>query len=193
MSKSFITPLGRVSYPNLFKAKVDSFDSSKSYYSVDLIFPKSKDLKTCPLNSLRNEIEKAIKEKWPKRPPILTLPIKDGDGLKPQAGTPYDEAYHGCWFITLKNKRRPQVVDSQLRQITDETLIYGGCYGHASYQLYAYDNKGKKGISVSLNNFQKVRDGEPFGGGGTQAENEFEVQAEEADNPANYGSNGGLY
>jgi len=190
MSNIFITPLGRVSYPNLFKPKADTFDSSKpAKYSVDLLFPKT-DLKNCPLNALRNEIEKTIKARWPKRPAFLNMPIKDGDGTKPKAGTPYDEAYHGCWFITLKNTRRPQVVDSQKRLIENEGDVYGGCYGKASFQLYAYDNTGTKGVMLSLNNFQKVKDGEAFGAGGTDPENDFQIEAEEADDPANYKSIG---
>lgn len=185
MSNIIITPIGRVSYPNLLRPKQNSFNGDV-LYSVDLLFPKNKNQAECVLNPLRNLIEKAVKEKWPKTPGFIQLPIKDGDGLKPKAGTPYDEAYHGCWFITLKNKIKPQVVDQNVKAIQNEEDLYGGCYGRATLSIYAYDNKGNKGVSLSLNNFQKTGDGERFSGQRTLAEEDFSAISSEADNPANY-------
>jgi len=186
MSKINITPMGRISYPHLFKAKRNEL-SNKDEYTVDILFAKNEDPKKDPINAIRNTVEEAIKEKWPnKRPNGLVLPIKDGDGTKPKAGTPYDEAYHGCWFITLKNTRKPQVVDANKQEILDEGEVYGGCYGRASYTAYAYDNKGNKGASLSLVHFQKIKDGESFSGTHTTAENDFDVVSDESDNPSNY-------
>jgi hypothetical protein len=186
MSKINITPMGRISYPYLFKAKRNGLNN-KDEYTVDILFAKNEDPKKDPINAIRNTVEEAIKEKWPnKRPNGLLLPIKDGDGTKPKAGTPYDEAYHGCWFITLKNTRKPQVVDANKQEILDEGEVYGGCYGRASYTAYAYDNKGNKGVSLSLVHFQKIKDGESFSGTHTTAENDFDVVSDESDNPSNY-------
>lgn len=183
MSKIYVTQMGRVSYPYLFKAKKNEL-SSKDEYSVDLLFPKAT---AGAMNIIHNAIEEAIKEKWgSKRPNILNLPIKDGDGTKPKAGTPYDEAYHGCHFITLKNSRKPQVVDANKQEILDEGEVYGGCWGRASFTAYAYDNKGNKGVSLSLVNFQKMKDGEAFSGTRSSAESDFDVVSDESDNPANY-------
>lgn len=189
MSKIYKTAIGKVSYPKtLFNPKRNEY-SGKEEYSVDLIFPKSKDPAKDPLNVVRNAIEEAIKAQWPtKRPPMLHIPIKDGDGLKPKAGTPYDEVYHGSYFITLKNTRRPQLVDAKLQRIEDEADIYGGCYGRASFTVYTYEKKGNKGVSLSLVNFQKTSDGEAISGTRSFAEDDFEVLSDESDNPANYNS-----
>ena len=56
MSKIYKTAIGKVSYPYLFKPKRNELNG-KEEYSVDLIFPKSKDPAKDPLNVIRNAIE----------------------------------------------------------------------------------------------------------------------------------------
>lgn len=188
MSKIYKTAIGKVSYPNLFRPKRNEING-KEEYSVDLIFPKSKDPAKDPLNVVRNAIEEAIKKEWPtKRPPMLNIPIKNGDGTKPKAGTPYGEEYHNSYFITLRNQRRPQIVDAKVQRIEDEADVYGGCYGKASFTVKAYDTKGNRGVSIYLVNFQKTSDGEAFSGTRSVPEDDFEVLSDESDNPANYNS-----
>ena len=47
-----------------------------------------------------------------------------------------------------------------------------GVYGRASISFYAFNSNGNKGIACSLNNLQKIRDGEPLGGK-PRAEDDF--------------------
>jgi hypothetical protein len=182
MTNKVITPVGRASFPNLMKPKLNEM-SGKSEYSVDILFDKKTDL-----TKLKELLEKTIKEKWgTKVPKVLNNPIKDGDGTK-KNGEPYGPEYHGCFFITVKNTRKPGVVDSQNQDILTEEEIYGGCFIRASVNAFAYDRSGNRGVSLSLNNVQKVKDGEAFGAARVSAADEFDVIDDEADNPDNYQS-----
>lgn len=181
MSK-VITPVGRASFPNLIKSRLNEM-SGKSEYSVDILFDKKTDL-----SKLKDLVDSTIKERWgTKIPKVLIQPIKDGDGTK-RNGEPYGEEYHGHYFVTVKNTRKPGVVDSQNEDILTEEEIYGGCYIRASINAFAYDRSGNCGVSFSLNNVQKVKDGEAFGAARVAAADEFDVIDEEADNPDNYQS-----
>ena len=42
--------------------------------------------------------------------------------------------------------------------------IYSGCRGRASISFFCFNSNGNRGIACSLNNLQKISDGEPLGG-----------------------------
>jgi len=182
------TPVGRVCYPTLLKPKLNDMNPAtpKMEYSVDLLFKKDSDISV-----IKNAVDKAVSEKWGAKKPVdLNTPIKDGDAKRDKNGDPV-AAYAGCFYITLKNTRKPNVVDANVQPILSEDEIYGGCYGRASFTAYAYpklpDPRKKRGVSLSLVNFQKVKDGEPFGSvAQVGAETDFDVVDGEMDNEANY-------
>lgn len=177
-----ITPVGRASFPNLMKPKLNQM-SGKSEYSVDILFDKKTDISV-----LKDLVDRTIKEKWgTKTPKVLKNPIKDGDGVK-NNGEPHGPEYHGHFFITIKNTRKPGVVDAQNQDILTEEEIYGGCFIRASVNAFAYDRSGNRGVSLSLNNVQKVKDGEAFGSAKASAADEFDIIDDESDNPDNYQS-----
>ena len=173
-----ITPRGRVSFANVFKPKLNPL-SNKQEYSLDLLFPKTQDI-----SSIKNELRRVIADKWPgKDTKGLRLPIKDGDGLK-QNGTAYPDEYKGHVFITFKSELQPGLVDAQRQPIIDPGEFYSGCYAIVHYRAAAYDHKANKGVSLWLNNVQKVAEGDPFGTRQAKAEDVFADQGSE--NPANY-------
>jgi len=175
-----ITPKGRVSFANVFKPKLNSL-SGKLEYSLDLLFPKSQDI-----SSIKNEIRRVIAEKWPTKasdPKGIRIPIKDGDGFK-QNGEPYSAEYKGHNFITFKSEMQPGLVDAQRQPIIDQNEFYSGCFAVVHYRAAAYEHKVNKGVSLWLNNVQKVAEGEPFGTRPAKAEDVFEDQGSE--NPENY-------
>jgi hypothetical protein len=55
----------------------------------------------------------------------------------------------------------------------DKADLYSGCYLRATVTAYAYTHGGNKGVSFSLQNLQKVRDGEPLSMSANKAENDF--------------------
>lgn len=91
----------------------------------------------------------------------------------------------GTVFASLKksywNKKTnspnppPGVVDLNGNAITDPTQIYAGCYMRASCVIVAFPREGTaqiQGVTILLNNLQKVADGERLDGG-VSAEREF--------------------
>lgn len=47
--------------------------------------------------------------------------------------------------------------------IKDKSEFYSGCFAVASVVAFAYDKKGKKGVSFGLQNVIKIANGEPLG------------------------------
>jgi len=94
-------------------------------------------------------------------PPLasLKLPLRDGDAERPD-----DEAYQGHYFVNATNKERPDIVDLNGNPIIDTSELYSGIYARVHLGLYAFNANGNRGIAVSLNCVQKVKDGASLGG-----------------------------
>ena len=152
----------------------DSVNGSEPKYSVSAIIPKS-DTKT--VNAIKAAIEQAKKDsvsKWGgKVPGNLKLPLRDGDIDRPD-----DEAYAGCYFFNANSRQAPQVVDSKVQPILDQSEVYSGCYGKISVTFYGYNSNGNRGIAAGLGNIQKLKDGESLGGR-TSAADDFQTEDDE--------------
>ena len=152
----------------------DSVNGGDPKYSVSAIIPKS-DTKT--VNAIKAAIEQAKKDsvsKWGgKVPANLKLPLRDGDIDRPD-----DEAYAGCYFFNANSRQAPQVVDSQVQPILDQSEVYSGCYGKISVTFYGYNSNGNRGIAAGLGNIQKLKDGESLGGR-TSAADDFQTEDDE--------------
>jgi len=152
----------------------DSVNGGDPKYSVSAIIPKS-DTKT--INAIKAAIEQAKKDsvsKWGgKVPANLKLPLRDGDIDRPD-----DEAYAGCYFFNANSRQAPQVVDSKVQPILDQSEVYSGCYGKISVTFYGYNSNGNRGIAAGLGNIQKLKDGESLGGR-TSAADDFQTEDDE--------------
>ena len=152
----------------------DSVNGGDPKYSVSAIIPKS-DTKT--INAIKAAVEQAKKDsisKWGgKIPANLKLPLRDGDIDRPD-----DEAYANSYFFNANSRQAPQVVDSHVQPILDQSAVYSGCYGKISVTFYGYNSNGNRGIAAGLGNIQKLRDGESLGGRTTAAE-DFETEEDE--------------
>ena len=152
----------------------DSVNGGDPKYSVSAIIPKS-DTKT--VNAIKAAIEQAKKDsvsKWGgKVPANLKFPLRDGDIDRPD-----DEAYAGCYFFNANSRQAPQVVDSKVQPILDQSEVYSGCYGKISVTFYGYNSNGNRGIAAGLGNIQKLKDGESLGGR-TSAADDFQTEDDE--------------
>lgn len=167
MLADVMTPIFRVSYPNVFKSKKNELNG-KDEYSLVALFPKGADL-----SSLKKAATEAIEKKWgpdkAKWPANLRTPFRDqGERAKLDEASGkkilpagYEE---GAIFLTLKSTAKPGVVDQKVQDIIDQSQFYAGCFARATVNAYAYDNKGNRGVSFGLTNIQKVKDGEPLSG-----------------------------
>ena len=161
-TKVITGPDTRWSYANVWEPK--SINGGTPKYSVSLIIPKS-DKDT--IEEIKEAIEVAYEEgestlKGKARSvPLLSEiynPLRDGDVERPD-----DPVYADCYFINAKSINAPGIVDAECKPVTEHSEVYSGVYGRASISFYAFNSKGNKGIACSLNNLQKIRDGEPLG------------------------------
>ena len=162
----------RLSYVNLATPRVNNNDPTATpKYSVTLLIPKSD---TAVKANIDASIEAAAKDAQAKiwggvRPPVLPIPIHDGDGVRDN-GTPFGPECKGCWVMTASTKNKPQVVSQS--DINTELLpqdIYSGMYARVTINFFGYNTAGKRGVGCGLGNVMKTRDGEPLAGGASAA------------------------
>ena len=167
----------RLSYPNLFTPKATQLTPDPRF-SCDLLIPKT-DAKT--LADIQAAMKAAIEEGKDKTwggqiPKSYKTPIKDGDESD-------DPNYKGHWILHPWSKAEypPKVMDGQLNPIIDQSEIYGGVYARVNINFYIYNSNGVKGVGCGFDaGVVKTRDGEPFGGGRTSAEDAFGAPAQTA-------------
>ena len=159
----------RASYVNVFAPRLNDL-SGQEEYSMAIIIPKT-DKKA--LSAISGAIEAAKKNKWPKTAPAnCRSPLRDGDTEKD------DPEYKGHYWINLKSKTKPGIIDARKFPVTDEMSFISGDYCRVSMNAYSYSQKGNNGVSFGLNNIQTLRKGEPMTGR-TRAEDDFgEVEVE---------------
>lgn len=162
----------RLSYVNLVAPRANNSDPNATpKYSVTLLIPKTD---TAVKQNIDASIEAAAADAQSKiwngvRPPVLPVPIHDGDGVR-ENGTPYGPECKGCWVITASSTQKPQVVHQS--DINTELLpqdIYSGMYARVTINLFGYNKAGKRGVGCGLGNVMKTRDGEALAGGASAA------------------------
>lgn len=166
----------RLSYANLTAPRAVQ-QGQEAKYSVTLLIPKTD---TATKANIDSSIEAAAQDAQGKlwngiRPPVLPVPIHDGDGVR-ENGTPYGPECKGCWVMTASTKNKPQVVhQSDVNTELAPQAIYSGMYARVTINFFGYLNAGKKGVGCGLGNVMKTRDGEPLAGGASAASDFAEV------------------
>ena len=148
-------------------------------YSVTLLIPKT-DTATYQdiMNSINAAINTAVNGKsWNGvRPPVVAIPIHDGDGVR-QDGTPYGDECKGMWVLTASRRAqdgKPWVCDiSNTNVELAPQDAYSGMYARCTIHFFGYNTGGKKGIGCSLDGVMRTRDGESLGGAVKPTANEF--------------------
>lgn len=172
-----VTPTFRAAFMNLFEPrKNDDNPSAKPKYGVTMLFDDGEDLAELKNLAVQLMTEKfgTDKAKWPKG---FNKPWRDQgekDKNNPDAtGKTYDGFVNGRLFMNASSERQPEVTDEAVQPIVSAKAVYSGCYMRAHVTLFWYDQKGNKGIGVSLGALQKVDDGEPLGGSAPSAASVF--------------------
>ena len=169
-----VTGKVRLSFVHVF-APFAAKPGNEPKYSVTILVSKS-DIGTMQRISAAIEAatQQGVATKWNNvRPPLILLPVYDGDGVRPSDGMPFSDECKGHWVFTASDKNRPEVVDLTLNPILNQTEVYSGMYARVSVRFFPYVNTGKKGVGCGLRNIQKLEDGEPLGGGRSNAADDF--------------------
>jgi hypothetical protein len=166
----------RLSYVNLLKPRENSFGGDPKY-SVTILLPKSDFATKQRIDAAIEAAKQLGKAKWNGViPPMVAIPIHDGDGVKPSDGTPFGEECKGHWVFSASTSadQPPKIVDANLNPIIDPTEVYSGMYARIALNFGAYAVQGKKGVGCYLStNVQKTRDGEPLGSSAPAAADDF--------------------
>lgn len=163
--QSLVTGEVRLSYVHLFTLYAHQ-PNSEPKFSTTILVPKS-DIATKQRidAAINTAIQRGVSEKWNGvRPPVLAIPVYDGDGQRPSDGMPFGDECKGHWVFTASSKQPIEVVDLNVQPILNQSEVYSGMYARVSVQFFPYASNGKKGIGCGLGPVQKIRDGEPLGG-----------------------------
>lgn len=151
MAVTLITPVGRLSYPALFKAKPNKKGELK--FGCALILDPDK------CGPIKDAILKAAQEKWGEKAldglkhGRLKNPLRKGEERE-------DEAYHGKLFFNCVGNNRPGIVNHLGQPVTDPDLVYPGMFVRLHISIYPFDVPENKGVGIGLNHVQIVGAGE---------------------------------
>lgn len=180
----------RLSYVHLFKPYA-AMPGQEEKYSVTLLIPKADTATKARIDAaIEAARQRGITDKWNGVcPPVVPIPIYDGDGVRPSDGMEFGPECKGHWVMTASAKvdYQPEVVDAGLNPIINQSEVYSGMYGRVNLSFYPYAFGGKKGIGCGLGPVQKLRDGEPLGGGTVTAAQAFGEPTSQAAAPV-YGA-----
>ena len=153
MSKKILTPKFRVAFPNVFKPKLNQQNEPK--YGLVMLFDKNTDI-----SELKELADEVAREKWPKGVPTdLRSPFRDGN----EKADKYD-GFKDTIAVTANSNYKPGLVNQNVEEIINQEDFYSGCYARATVNAYAYEKLGNRGVSFSVQNIQKLDDGEYLGG-----------------------------
>lgn len=158
----------RLSYPQLFVAKPPE-EGKEPVFSASFLLDKK--LHAGLITKIEKLTDRVALDQFKKKVPLKRTPLRDGNEKSDKEG--YGDE---VMFVSARNAKRPVVVDRDLTPLTaTDTKPYAGCYVNATIRLFAFDHKvGGKGVSATLRAVQFVKDGESFGAGPVNAEDEFE-------------------
>ncbi len=163
MSK-IITPEFRGSFVTINEPKAFAAGDTPKYSMVIAIDKDSKFFA-----ALQEKMDEVCIAKWGEVPKKLKTYLKDGDTEDEKYG------WAGKTVFTASNKSKPGILvkteQGLVEPITNEE-IYSGAYYRASIRPYAFEYNKSKGVTISLDNVLKVRDGEKFTSA-TTAEDDF--------------------
>ncbi len=167
-TKNIISPVFRGSFVNLVTPRAAA-EGAKPKFSIAAPFSKDDEDAEEFLAKIETRANELAQEKWGKVPPSfkrgsIKAGIRDGDLSEV-------EQFVGCWTVGASSLYKPQVVDTDLEEIMDANEIYSGAWYRISVSVYIWDHStGGKGYSVGLQNVQKMKDDEKFGGGVSAAD-----------------------
>jgi hypothetical protein len=153
-----VTPVCRLSFPNLFEARAPN-ENATPKFSASLLFDEAAQ-GTEQFKRMRQMVEAAIVQKWGNNPPRkLRRPFLTIDDLNNVPDGYEDEHV----IVRCNTTIQPGVVDQHRQEIIDPSTIYPGCYVRAALHAFAWSHKtGGNGVSFGLDHIQFVKDGQPF-------------------------------
>lgn len=150
MAASLNTPPATLSFQNLMTPR-PRFDGQDPVYGCSLIFDE-KEQKSKQYKALKDACAAAARKKWGDNVNLknVEMPFRD-------AGTKAYDGYHaGDTFISPWSKNKPGIVDANRDDVHLPEEVWSGLLVRANVTPFAWDAKGKKGVSFGLNHVQII-------------------------------------
>ncbi len=156
---TFLTPLGRLSYPVLLKGRANQQGVDK--WGVQILITPEEFKKSGA--ELLAAVTRIGKEKFGKTWELKTSKnkcIQKTDDMNVK-----DDRTKGLICLKCTASNPPIVVGPDGNKMDAEAInrIRGGHWGRAVVNIYAYDKAGNKGVSLGLNVLQYWKPDEEFG------------------------------
>ena len=172
ISRQITTKKFRTSFVNVFTPRPNMQGDLK--YNLSMIFDNKEDIA-----EIIQIVREVATQHWGTIPKTLKVPWSNGNDKKDkQTGEVY-VGYENKIVVQTSSKQRVGIVDcvidpatEKLHVLTTDEEFYGGCYAAATITAYTWENIGGQGVSIGLQNVQKIGDGEPFSGK-SKAEDDF--------------------
>ena len=146
------SPIGTISFPHVFTPRAPS-PGAEERYSVSVIFDETAQ-KSPEYQEMKKAAMQAAIDKWGNKAKDM---IKNGQLRMPFRDASEKSKYQGYEdgkiFINAWSKQKPDVIDGRLQDVVPSDL-YPGCLGRITYNAFAYENSGNRGVSFGLNNLQ---------------------------------------
>lgn len=160
-------PAVRLSFPHLFNPHAMEEGQEKKFSATFLLDEKEHGKLLDHIDAL---IDRLALDEFKKKVSFKRC-LRDGNEKMELEG--YGD---GKFFIPASRKTRPAVVDHELNPITEEDgKIYAGCYVNATIRLWVQNNNWGKRVNAELRAIQFLKDGESFGAGKVNVEDEFDT------------------
>ena len=150
---ALITPVGMLSFPNLFTPRA-AMAGQDPMYSASILFD-AKAQQSPEYLAMRKAAHEAGVKRWgadkmkdPSFTRNLRMPFRPADE-KTYSG--YEE---GMIYISARTKDRPGVVDSRNQEMNVPGDVWPGQLCRLFLAPFAYEVSGNKGISFALNHVQ---------------------------------------
>lgn len=171
MGRSFVTPIGRASFPHL------DVPNKYSRYSITLLLDKSAPGVREAISEIYNAmVEEAKAQSADKAAQLVAecQALKDGDNVA--SFKTYRQEYANNFVLNLSRKSefgKPCIVNRN-KQPINAGEIYAGCDIIAYIDVYGYNWQGKKGVSIGFQHIMKVRDNTPIASTGVSVDRAFD-------------------
>jgi hypothetical protein len=168
-------PRGRLIWARLFEAEAME-EGNEPSYSCAILFKEDQNIKP-----IRRAIKAAIDDMqgWKgKLPRKANMCLIEGDEIE-ELAEDYDYIEPGDVILKLRRYEkygRPEYWDQNVDAIESPQEMYSGCHVVADVEFFGWERNTGAGVSCRLNALQKVREGEPLGGGKLDTKDNFQRQ-----------------
>lgn len=171
MSQSIVTPVGRVSFPNLHKM------NQYGKYGITLLLakndPKVQEFVQWLQQAVTSEARAHAGDHGFNAAMAEFKAFRDGD--QPAAFKTYRNEYAGHWVVSMTRQPdfgKPSTVNRN-RQPIDPNEVYAGCDAIVYMDVFGYTFGSKKSVSLGFQHVMKVNENTRFASTGVEADEAF--------------------